>query len=116
MAITLVIQIVGVPVIGYWASCGSSLICYLVIMLLSYFIGQKKAPIPYDLNRIGLYTVLTLALLAVYYAVRLNTSLNMWLLMAIGTVLIVLYLFILTRKDFPIQDVLRNRRNNGSGR
>jgi len=116
LAITLVIQIVGVPVIGYWASCGSSLICYLVIMLLSYFIGQKKAPIPYDLKRIGLYTVLTLALLAVYYAVRLNTSLNMWLLMAIGTVLIVLYLFILTRKDFPIQDVLRNRRNNGSGR
>jgi len=116
LAITLVIQIVGVPVIGYWASCGSSLICYLVIMLLSYFIGQKKAPIPYDLKRIGLYTVLTLALLAVYYAVRLNTSLNMWLLMAIGTVLIVLYLFILTRKDFLIQDVLRNRRNNGSGR
>jgi O-antigen/teichoic acid export membrane protein len=116
LAITLVIQIVGVPVIGYWASCGSSLICYLVIMLLSYFIGQKKAPIPYDLKRIGLYTVLTLALLAVYYAVRLNTSLNMWLLMAIGTVLIAIYLFVLTRKDFPIQDVLRNRRNNGSGR
>jgi len=116
LAITLVIQIVGVPVIGYWASCGSSLICYLVIMLLSYFIGQKKAPIPYDLKRIGLYTVLTLTLLAVYYAVRLNTSLNMWLLMAIGTVLIAIYLFVLTRKDFPIQDVLRNRRNNGSGR
>jgi len=116
LAITLVIQIVGVPVIGYWASCGSSLICYLVIMLLSYFIGQKKAPIPYDLKRIGLYTVLTLALLSVYYAVRLNTSLNMWLLMAIGTVLIAIYLFVLTRKDFPIQDVLRNRRNNGSGR
>jgi O-antigen/teichoic acid export membrane protein len=116
LAITLVIQIVGVPVIGYWASCGSSLICYLVIMLLSYFIGQKKAPIPYDLKRIGLYTVLTLALLSVYYAVRFNTSLNMWLLMAIGTVLIAIYLFVLTRKDFPIQDVLRNRRNNGSGR
>ena len=31
-------------------------------------------------------------------------------------ILIVIYLFVLTRKDFPIQDVLRNRRNNGSGR
>ena len=116
LAITLVLQVVGVPLIGYWASCGSSLVCYFVIMCLSYFIGQKKAPIPYDLRKIGLYTVLTVVLLGIYYAVRLYTGWNMWLLMAIGTVLIAIYLIILTRKDFPIQNVLRNRRNNGSGR
>ena len=85
-------------------------------MLLSYFIGQKKAPIPYDLKRIGQYTVLTLGLLAVYYALRLYYIHNMWLLMAVGTLLIGIYLFVLTRKDFPLQNVLRNRRNNGSGR
>jgi O-antigen/teichoic acid export membrane protein len=116
LVITLVLQIVGVPLIGYWASCGSSLVCYFVIMLLSYFIGQKKAPIPYDLKRIGEYTALTLGLLAVYYAIRLYYIHNMWILMIIGTVLICIYLFVLTRKDFPIKDVLRNRRNNGSGR
>ena len=116
LVITLVLQIVGVPLIGYWASCGSSLVCYFVIMLLSYCIGQKEAPIPYDLQRIGSYTALTLGLLAVYYALRLYFISNMWGLMGIGTVLIGIYLFILTRKDFPIQDVLRNRRNNGSGR
>jgi O-antigen/teichoic acid export membrane protein len=116
LLITLVLQVVGVPRIGYWASCGSSLVCYLVIMLLSYFIGQKKAPIPYDLKRIGGYTALTLGLLAVYYALRLYYIHNTWLLMAAGTVLIAIYLFVLTRKDFPLQNVLRNRRNNGSGR
>ena len=116
LGITLVLQVVGVPLIGYWASCGSSLVCYFVIMLLSYFIGQRKAPIPYDLRSIGRYTVLTLVLLGIYYAVRLYTEWNMWLLMGIGTVLIVIYLIILTRKDFPIANVLRNRRNNGSGR
>jgi O-antigen/teichoic acid export membrane protein len=116
LVITLVIQIIGVPVIGYWASCGSSLVCYFIIMLLSYFIGQRKAPIPYDLKCIGQYTLLTLVLLAAYYAVRLHTTLNMWVLMAVGTVLIAIYLFVLTRKDFPLQDVLRNRRNHGSGR
>ena len=116
LCITLVLQIVGVPRIGYWASCGSSLVCYFVIMLLSYFIGQKKAPIPYDLKTIGGYTALTLGLLGVYYAFRLYYVQNMWALMGIGTVLIGIYLFILTRKDFPIQNVLRNRRNNGSSR
>ena len=109
LVITLVLQIVGVPLIGYWASCGSSLICYFVIMVLSYVIGQRKAPIPYDLKRIGLYTVLTLALLAVYYVIRLNTALNMWLLMAIGTVLIGIYLFVLTRKDFPLSAILNHK-------
>ena len=119
LAITLVLQIVGVPLIGYWASCGSSLICYLVIMLLSYFIGQKKAPIPYDLQRIGLYTCLTIGLLAVYFAIRLYYIHNIWILMAIGTMLLMVYLVVLGKLDFPIKNyihVLRNRRNNGSGR
>ena len=119
LVITLVLQIVGVPLIGYWASCGSSLVCYFVIMLLSYFIGQKKAPIPYDIKRILLYTSLTIGLLAVYYAIRLYYIRNMWILMAIGTVLLMVYLVILCKLDFPIKNyinVLRNRRNNGSGR
>ena len=102
LVITLVLQIVGVPRIGYWASCGSSLVCYLVIMLLSYFIGQKKAPIPYDLKSIGGYTALTIALLGVYYILRIYVIGNTWIMMGIGTVLIGIYLFILTRKDLPL--------------
>ena len=102
LAITLVLQIVGVPRIGYWASCGSSLACYFVIMLLSYFIGQKKAPIPYDLKSIGGYTALTLGLLGVYYALRLYYVQNMWALMGLGTILIGIYLVVLTRRDFPL--------------
>ena len=109
LVITLVLQIVGVPRIGYWASCGSSLVCYFVIMCLSYFIGQKKAPIPYDLKNIGAYTALTLGLLAVYYAIRLYYVHNMWLLMAIGTVLIGVYLFVLTRKDFPLSQIVNRK-------
>ena len=102
LVITLAIQIIGVPRIGYWASCGSSLVCYLVIMLLSYFIGQKKAPIPYDLKRIGLYSLLTVVLLGVYYGSRYGLGLHMWQSMVIGTVLLGIYLVVLTRKDFPL--------------
>ena len=102
LVITLVIQVVGVPLIGYWASCGSSLVCYFVIMLLSYFIGQKKAPVPYDMKCIGGYTALTIGLLAVYYALRLYYIHNIWVMMAIGTLLLGIYLFVLTRRDFPL--------------
>ena len=119
LAITLLIQVIGVPLWGYWASCGSSLVCYLIIMLLSYFIGQKKAPIPYDLKRMGLYTLLTVMLIAVYYVCREVLHLHMGQLMVLGTVLLIVYMGVLIKLDFPIKNylyVLRNRRNNGSGR
>lgn len=107
LVITFVLQVVFVPKIGYWASCGSSLVCYLTIMLLSYFIGQKKAPIPYDIKRIGMYTVLTVGLLAVYYSLRLYYISNMWAMMGIGTVLLLIYCGILIKFDF---NVFRYRR------
>ncbi len=67
LVITLVLQIVGVPKIGYWASCGSSLVCYFAIMLISYFVGKKHLSIPYDLRSAGEYTLLTLCFLGAYY-------------------------------------------------
>ena len=109
LVITFVLQVIGVPRIGYWASCGSSLVCYFVIMLLSYVIGQKKAPIPYDLKAIGLYTLLTLVLMGIYYALRLYYIHDMWLLMLAGTILIAIYIIVLTRKDFPLRALLHRK-------
>jgi O-antigen/teichoic acid export membrane protein len=109
LGITLVLQIVVVPLIGYWASCGSSLVCYFVIMLLSYFIGQKKAPIPYDLKRIGKYTTLTLTWLGFYYYCRLFITDNMWILMGIGTILLAGYIVVLVHNDFPLSAILKRK-------
>ncbi len=109
LVITFVLQVIGVPRIGYWASCGSSLVCYFVIMLLSYVIGQKKAPIPYDLKAIGLYTLLTIVLMGIYYALRLYYIHDMWLLMLAGTILIAIYIIVLTHKDFPLRALLRRK-------
>jgi hypothetical protein len=71
-------------------------------MSLSYFIGQKRAPIPYDLKSIGKYTLLTVGLLGVYYGLRIWVVSNTWVMMGIGTVLIGIYCVVLTRKDFPL--------------
>lgn len=111
LVITLLLQVIGVPRFGYWASCGSSLVCYFVIMLLSYFVGRSRLTIPYDLRRIGAYTFLTLVLLAVYYLFR-HWADAMWLSMAFGTILLLIYIVILVKFDF---NVLRYRRSNGSG-
>lgn len=103
VAITFILQVIFVARIGYMASALSSTICYLIIMLLSYFVGKRYLVIPYDLKAIGGYTLLTIVLLAIYYLVRMYlTAHRMSISMALGTILLTVYMIVLVRKDFPL--------------
>lgn len=102
--ITLIINVAFVPRFSYMASACASLVCYFVIMLLSYFIGKKYLYVPYDLRRIGFYILLTTVLLAVYYAVRFISG-NAVVSMFAGTLLLILYCAVLVRKDFPLSSL-----------
>ena len=53
--ITLVLNLALVPVMGYMGSAIAVFVCFLVMLLISYFLGQKHFPVPYDLKRIGSY-------------------------------------------------------------
>jgi O-antigen/teichoic acid export membrane protein len=55
-AITLVLNVLLIPFIGYMGSAITVFICFLVMMVISYFLGQKYYPIPYDLKSISFYT------------------------------------------------------------
>ena len=99
VVITFALQAIFVPRIGYMASAASSTVCYLVIMLLSYFVGRKHLEIPYDLRRIGIYTLLVLTLLAGYYALAHFLPINQWIKMGIGTILLIIYCVSFYRLD-----------------
>ena len=99
VVITFGLQAIFVPRIGYVASAASSTVCYLVIMLLSYFIGRKHLEIPYDLRRIGIYTLLVVTLLAVYYGLAQLLPMNEWAQMGVGSVLFVIYCVLFYRLD-----------------
>ena len=101
LLLTFIIQILFVPKFGYMASALSNTISYLVIMILSYIIGKHFLQIPYDLKTIALYTLITIFLLATYYLTRYLTG-RMSISMAVGTVLILCYLTIIIKKDFPL--------------
>ena len=96
---TFALQAIFVPRIGYMASAASSTICYLVIMLLSYFVGRSHLEIPYDVRRIGIYTLLVVTLLAGYYALAHFLSINEWIKMGIGTILLIIYCVLFYRLD-----------------
>ncbi|WP_346859195.1 polysaccharide biosynthesis C-terminal domain-containing protein [uncultured Draconibacterium sp.] len=66
-AITLVLNIVLIPVMGYMGSAIAVFICFLIMMLISYFMGQKHYPVPYDVKRIGNYFLAAMILYALSY-------------------------------------------------
>jgi O-antigen/teichoic acid export membrane protein len=98
--ITLAVNIAFVPVFSYMASAWASFVCYLVMMIISYFLGQKYMPINYDLKTIALYTFLALALFGV--GLMINTP-YIVLNIAIKTGLFGIYIFVLIKRDFPIE-------------
>ena len=99
VVITFALQAIFVPQIGYMASAASSTVCFFILMLFSYFVGRKHLEIPYDLRRIGIYTLLVLTLLAGYYGLAQLLSMNEWTKMGLGTILFITYSVLFYRLD-----------------
>ena len=73
---------------------------YAVAMLLSYFVGQKKYPIDYDLKSIGKYV----ALAGVLYAISAFLPIeNVWVLLVIRTLLMIVFVGYIVKNDFPLK-------------
>ena len=60
--ITVSINILFIPNYGYMACAWATLIVYFFQMTLSYLLGQKHYPIPYNIWKFFLYTGSTLGL------------------------------------------------------
>lgn len=88
-AVMIGINVIFVPRISYLACAWAGFAGYGVSMMLSFVIGQKKYPIPYDLKRIGAFVLLAAALylISIYIFGRLQPILKMCL----DTVLLLLY-------------------------
>lgn len=99
LVITVVLNIVLVPCISYMGSAWASFACYLVMMLVSYFVGQRYMKIPYDLRSMGLYLLVTLVLLGLSQLLHTETA---WLNYLVNTVLLGVYLLLMINRDFPL--------------
>ena len=98
VAVMIAINVIFVPRIGYWACAWGGLAGYGTAMLLSFLIGQKKYPIPYDLKAIGLYFAAA-ALLYTAYVLLGRTGLGPIPRMAVGTLLLLAYCALIWRRD-----------------
>lgn len=53
--LTISLNFILIPSVGIVGAAATSMIAYLVMMIASYFLGQKYYPIPYDKKAIALY-------------------------------------------------------------
>ena len=60
--ITLIINYLLIPHYSYMGSAIATLAAYGTMMAISYFLGQKKYPIPYDIPRISGYLIMSITL------------------------------------------------------
>ena len=102
VAITLAINIIFVPIYGYMASAWASFACYLMMMMISYFIGQKHMRINYDLKSIALYAVVALALFCASFLVDTSCQL---VNLAYRTVLLIIFVALIVKRDFPLSQL-----------
>lgn len=58
--VTLLLNFLLIPVMSYYGSAIATIAAYGSMMLISYYLGKKKYPIPYDMKRIFGYLALSI--------------------------------------------------------
>ena len=104
-AVLIAINVIFVPQYGYLACAWAGFAGYGTAMTLSYFVGQKYYPIKYDLSGIGKYVALALICFVIMKLCRDYIG-GLWLILP-NTLLILLFLAYIVKKDFPIEPILR---------
>lgn len=100
--ITIALNIIFVPQYGYIASAWATFICNLAMMLVSYYFERKYRPLDYDLKSIGLYSGLALILYAVSILIKIDSQ---SLRLVFNTVLLVIFLIVLVKRDIPLSSI-----------
>lgn len=96
--ITIAINILFIPRFGYMACAWASFIANLAMMLLSYFLGQKHYPIPYNLRSAATFFLLSACLFLFMTQVYLYIP-HVWMRLLLNTVFIGIYILLFVRKE-----------------
>ncbi|SHF70472.1 Membrane protein involved in the export of O-antigen and teichoic acid [Salegentibacter echinorum] len=57
--ITIGLNLLLIPVIGFMAAAWATLAAYGSMVMISYFLGRKYYPVPYNIKKIGFYLILS---------------------------------------------------------
>lgn len=101
-AITVFLNILLIPRFHYWGAAIATFTCYLLMMTISYWLGQKYYPVPYARKKLLAYLALVTIIVLLHKAILLLYN-PLWFSVISGTVLLILFtLFVLRieKKEF----------------
>ncbi|MCC9166678.1 lipopolysaccharide biosynthesis protein [Pontibacter harenae] len=75
-AITIIFNLLLIPVLGYMGSAIATFICYFSMALVSYLLGNRHYPIPYPVKNIVSYILLASVLVCIAFFISIE---NFWL-------------------------------------
>ncbi|MEJ8804462.1 lipopolysaccharide biosynthesis protein [Pontibacter sp. H249] len=75
-AVTILFNLLLIPVLGYMGSAIATFICYFGMALSSYLLGNRHYPIPYPVKTIAAYILLAVGLVWLVLGIEID---NFWL-------------------------------------
>lgn len=100
--VTVGIIILFAPVYGFIACAWASFACNLLMMVISYIVGQKKYPIKYDLKSAFIYFALASA---IYVAGIWPDIESEVLRLSYRTALLLIFIAFIVKRDLPLREL-----------
>lgn len=100
--ITIVLNLIFIPIYGYTASAWATLICYGSMVAISYWLGQKHYPVPYPIGKMLFYLTIALGIYGVSKYLNLEVQ---FLKYTVHTVLMLMFIamvYVLEKPKKPI--------------
>jgi O-antigen/teichoic acid export membrane protein len=103
--VTLVLNYLLIPTMSYYGSAIATIAAYGSMMFISYYLGNKYYPIPYDAKKIGGYLGLSIGFSAIsFYGFRENYFVGIPLLLA--------FMYFIYYNEKEMLTRILNRKNN----
>lgn len=99
---TVAVIVLFVPRYGFMACAWASFASNLLMMVLSYLVGRRYYPVPYDLRSAAFYTLLAAAFFAAGMWPEIDNT--VWR-MAYRTALLLVFVGIIIKRDLPLSEL-----------
>lgn len=99
-AVLIVMDILLIPRMSYWACAWAGFVSYAVSMVISYYFGQKYYPIKYPVTDILIYVVIATVLFGGITVS--NEMLPTWAALSVNTLILLVFMGVIVKRDFPL--------------
>ena len=101
--ITILVNVLFIPMYGYMASAWATLLAYMAQMIISFYLGKKYYPIPYDVRKFYLYVGSAIGIYCLFSLLRMGMNVPLKgfnaLLIFLGNLMVLGFIYLVFRNE-----------------